>query len=76
MNFNSPDYLVFLPVVVTVHWLLPHRFRWILLLGRAGCSTSGGTSGRGFCWWGPPSSPGCADGALSVPGPQRGGGHC
>lgn len=33
MNFNSPDYLVFLPVVFALHWALPHRFRWTLLLG-------------------------------------------
>lgn len=33
MNFNSPDYLVFLPVVFALHWALPHRFHWALLLG-------------------------------------------
>ena len=32
MNFNSGVFLVFLPVVVTVYWLLPHRGRkyWLL----------------------------------------------
>lgn len=32
MNFNSVAFLVFLPVVVTVYWLLPHRGRkyWLL----------------------------------------------
>ncbi len=32
MNFNSPEFLVFLPVVFALHWRLPHRFRWVLLL--------------------------------------------
>ncbi|NEQ48860.1 MAG: MBOAT family protein [Leptolyngbya sp. SIO3F4] len=32
MFFNSIDYLVFFPVVVTLFFALPHRFRWILLL--------------------------------------------
>lgn len=32
MSFNSLEFLVFLPVVVAVHWLLPHRLRWLLLL--------------------------------------------
>ena len=32
MNFNSGAFLIFLPVAVGVHWLLPHRFRkyWLL----------------------------------------------
>lgn len=32
MNFNSLAFLIFLPVVVTVYWLLPHRGRkyWLL----------------------------------------------
>ena len=32
MNFNSGAFLVFLPVVVTVYWLLPHKGRkyWLL----------------------------------------------
>jgi len=33
MNFNSLEFLVFLPVVVILHWLLPHRLRRALLLG-------------------------------------------
>lgn len=33
MNFNSGIFLIFLPVVVTVYWLLPHHFRWVWLLG-------------------------------------------
>ena len=33
MNFNSLAFLIYLPSVVGVHWLLPHRFRriWLLL---------------------------------------------
>ena len=32
MNFNSLAFLIFLPVVVTVYWLIPHRVRkyWLL----------------------------------------------
>lgn len=32
MNFNSGAFLLFLPIVVTVHWLLPHKMRkyWLL----------------------------------------------
>jgi len=32
MNFNSGVFLIFLPVVVAVNWLLPHKFRkyWLL----------------------------------------------
>lgn len=32
MNFNSWQFLLFLPVVVGMYWLLPHKFRWVLLL--------------------------------------------
>jgi D-alanyl-lipoteichoic acid acyltransferase DltB (MBOAT superfamily) len=32
MQFNSLEYLVFLPLVVAAHFVLPHRFRWMLLL--------------------------------------------
>ena len=32
MLFNSLQFAVFLPVVFTLYWLIPHRFRWILLL--------------------------------------------
>lgn len=33
MLFNSFEFIVFLPCVVIAYYLLPHRFRWILLLG-------------------------------------------
>ncbi len=33
MLFNSIDFLIFLPVVVVFYYLLPHRLRWVLLLG-------------------------------------------
>lgn len=32
MSFNSVSFLIFLPVVVLLYWLLPQRFRWIMLL--------------------------------------------
>ncbi|MBD5132157.1 MAG: MBOAT family protein [Clostridiales bacterium] len=32
MSFNSVSFLIFLPVVVILYWVLPHRFRWIMLL--------------------------------------------
>lgn len=32
MNFNSWQFLIFLPIVVALYWLLPSRFRWIMLL--------------------------------------------
>ena len=32
MLFNSIDFLVFFPLVTALYFLLPHRFRWILLL--------------------------------------------
>lgn len=32
MSFNSLSFLLFLPIVVALYWLLPHRFRWIMLL--------------------------------------------
>ncbi len=32
MLFNSVEFLLFFPVVAALHWLLPHRFRWLLLL--------------------------------------------
>ncbi len=32
MNFNSLEFLIFLPAVVLLYWILPHRGRWILLL--------------------------------------------
>jgi len=33
MGFNSTQFLVFFPIVVFLYFLLPHRFRWMLLLG-------------------------------------------
>lgn len=33
MLFNSVAFLVFLPIVVLLYYLLPQKFRWILLLG-------------------------------------------
>ena len=32
MSFNSLEFLLFLPAVVLLYWLLPHKARWILLL--------------------------------------------
>lgn len=32
MLFNSWQYAVFLPLVVALYWMLPHKVRWVLLL--------------------------------------------
>ncbi|MGH8024134.1 MAG: MBOAT family O-acyltransferase, partial [Limisphaerales bacterium] len=32
MLFNSIHYLIFLPIVVALYFLTPHRWRWALLL--------------------------------------------
>ena len=32
MLFNSLQYVLFLPAVIGLYFLLPHKFRWILLL--------------------------------------------
>lgn len=32
MLFNSFAFAIFLPVVFTLYWALPHKFRWILML--------------------------------------------
>lgn len=32
MSFNSIAFLIFLPIVVLLYWLLPHKYRYILLL--------------------------------------------
>lgn len=32
MLFNSLPYAIFLVIIFALHWLLPHRFRWISLL--------------------------------------------
>jgi alginate O-acetyltransferase complex protein AlgI len=31
MLFNSLHFLFFLPIVITLYYLLPHRFRWVLI---------------------------------------------
>ena len=32
MSFNSVSFLIFLPIVLLLYWVLPARFRWIMLL--------------------------------------------
>ena len=32
MQFNSLTYFIFLPIVFALHWILPHKHRWISLL--------------------------------------------
>ncbi|MCR5695147.1 MAG: MBOAT family protein [Clostridia bacterium] len=32
MSFNSVGFLIFLPVTLIVHYILPHKFRWVWLL--------------------------------------------
>lgn len=32
MLFNSWSFAIFLPIVFVLYWILPHKFRWILLL--------------------------------------------
>ncbi len=32
MGFNSLHFVFFLPIVFGLHWLLPHKWRWMLLL--------------------------------------------
>ena len=32
MLFNTIDFALFLPLVVIVYYLIPHKYRWILLL--------------------------------------------
>ena len=32
MLFNSISYAIFLPIVFALYWLLPHKYRWSLLL--------------------------------------------
>ena len=31
MLFNSMQFAIFLPIVFMIYWVLPHRFRWIVL---------------------------------------------
>ena len=33
MLFNSIQFLIFFPLVVTIYFVIPNRYRWILLLG-------------------------------------------
>jgi len=33
MLFNSLEFLIFFPIVVVAYFSLPHRFRWVFLLG-------------------------------------------
>lgn len=33
MSFDSPEFLIFLPLTVFAHWLCPQRWRWVVLLG-------------------------------------------
>lgn len=33
MLFNTIDFAIFLPVVVLIYYLIPHKLRWMLLLG-------------------------------------------
>jgi len=33
MLFNSLGFAIFLPIVFLLYWCLPHKYRWILLLG-------------------------------------------
>ena len=44
MNFNTLEYLLFLPAVLALHWALPHRLRWALLLA---------SSWLFYFWWEP-----------------------
>lgn len=32
MQFNSLAYAIFLPIVFILYWLVPHKYRWVLLL--------------------------------------------
>ncbi|MBP1670100.1 MAG: poly(beta-D-mannuronate) O-acetylase, partial [Bacteroidetes bacterium] len=33
MLFNSLEFLIFFPLVVALYFFIPHRYRWVLLLG-------------------------------------------
>src|SRR4030042_3961563 len=33
MLFNSLEFIIFFPLVVAMYFLIPHRYRWVLLLG-------------------------------------------
>lgn len=32
MSFNSIEFLIFLPIVIVLYWLVPKKVRWVLLL--------------------------------------------
>jgi len=32
MNFNSLEYLIYLPIVLLGYFILPHKVRWVWLL--------------------------------------------
>ena len=32
MSFNSLQFLIFLPVILILYYILPHKLRWVLLL--------------------------------------------
>ena len=32
MNFNSFEFLIFLAIVLVLYFVLPHKFRWVMLL--------------------------------------------
>ena len=32
MNFNSIEYMIFLPLIVILYYLMPYKYRWLLLL--------------------------------------------
>ncbi len=44
MNFNTLEFLLFFPAVLALHWALPHRLRWVVLLA---------ASGLFYVWWEP-----------------------
>lgn len=33
MLFNSAHFAIFFPIVIALYFIIPHRFRWVLLLG-------------------------------------------
>lgn len=45
MTFNSLDFLIFYPIVLLLHFLLPHKYRWMLLLA---------ASLLFYMWWSAP----------------------
>ncbi len=45
MTFNSLDFLIFYPIVLALHFLLPFKYRWVMLLG---------ASYLFYMWWSAP----------------------